>query len=98
MPEMNCRIHSDLLGPAGEGEDGEAILQYATWAPVGHTLVGNDMRTMNITPDLPFLNIHNLFANERISVHCILTNIVACLWTQGITLLHTLATCLRAWL
>ena len=24
---------------------------------------------MNIRPDLPFLNIHNLFTNERISVY-----------------------------
>jgi len=24
---------------------------------------------MDITPDLPFLNIHNLFTNERISVY-----------------------------
>ena len=24
---------------------------------------------MNITPDLPFLNIHNPFTNERISVY-----------------------------
>jgi len=24
---------------------------------------------MNITPDLPFINIHNLFTNERISVY-----------------------------
>ena len=26
-------------------------------------------RAMNITPDLPFLNIHNPFTNERIGVH-----------------------------
>ena len=25
--------------------------------------------TMSITPDLPFLNIHNLFTNEMISVY-----------------------------
>jgi len=24
---------------------------------------------MNITPDIPFLNIHNLFTNKRISVY-----------------------------
>ena len=24
---------------------------------------------MNIMPDLPFLNIHNIFTNERISVY-----------------------------
>jgi len=24
---------------------------------------------MNIMPDLPFLNIHNLFTNERISIY-----------------------------
>jgi len=34
---------------------------------------------MNITPDLPFLNIHNSFTNERISVYL---DIIACLWTQ----------------
>ena len=27
------------------------------------------MKTMNITPDLSFLNIHNPFTNERISVY-----------------------------
>ena len=26
-------------------------------------------QTMNITSDLPFLNIHNLFTNERLSVY-----------------------------
>jgi len=24
---------------------------------------------MNITPDLPYLNIHNVFTNERISIY-----------------------------
>jgi len=29
----------------------------------------NDILLMNITLDLPFLNIHNPFSNERISVY-----------------------------
>jgi len=28
-----------------------------------------DLKKMNITPDLPFLNIHNLFTNEWIGVY-----------------------------
>ena len=34
--------------------------------------------------------------SEEVVYTC--TNIVACLWTQRITLLNILATCLRAWL
>jgi len=56
----------------------------------------NSGQVTNITLDLPFLNIHNPFTNERISYTW--TNIVACLLTQRITLLNKLATCLRAWL
>ena len=48
---------------------------------------------MSIMPDLPFLNIHNPFTNESISDYT-WTNIVACLRTQRITLLHKLTTCL----
>jgi len=46
---------------------------------------------MNITPDL---NIHDQFTNERISINLDKHS----LWTQKITLLNKLATCLRAWL
>ena len=41
---------------------------------------------MNITPDLPFLSIHNPFTNERMRYNW--TNIIACLPTQWITLLQ----------
>ena len=54
-----------------------------------HTLC---LEIINITPDLPFLNIHNPFTNERISVHVYLDK------HSRITLLNQLATCLRAWL
>ena len=54
------------------------------------------MSRKNITPDLPFLNIHYPFTNKRITYAS--TNIVACLWSQKINLLSILATCLRAWL
>jgi len=36
---------------------------------------------MNITPDLPFLNFHNPFANERMSIY-LWTNIVMSLDTN----------------
>ena len=54
------------------------------------------VRTINIMPDLPFLNIYYPFTNKRTSYTW--TNIVSCFWTQTISLLNKLATCIRAWL
>jgi len=51
---------------------------------------------MNITSDLKFLNIH--YPSPMKGLAYTWTNIAACLWTQRITLLNKLATCLRAWL
>ena len=53
-------------------------------------------QTMDIKPDLPFLNIHNLFPNERISVYLDKHNRV--FLNQMITFLNKQATLLRAWL
>ncbi|XP_052772583.1 prolyl endopeptidase FAP-like isoform X4 [Mya arenaria] len=47
------RIHSDLSGPAVEGEEGDTPLQYVSWSPKGHALtvvIANDLYLIEDVP------------------------------------------------